>query len=142
MTTLIVTLTGLPSDGFEGFENRSNIRIAKQVKKEPVDMRAVESPAHTLEFSADVRPHKATSEPDFFGPEVFGAPDRRFLYVQWFEMANGVDESFRRLKVDLSGITWEMIESAKPLKLQVNGTQKDGSPACATAARLDPGWHV
>lgn len=55
---------------------------------------------------------------------------RRFIYFAWI---NTTGQMFRRLKVDINDVTPET------KLIQVQGTMKDGSPACATAKRvLDP----
>jgi hypothetical protein len=132
--TLTVVLTGLPKDRFEGCGGLTNIRIAKQTGKHPTDIRKVGAPTHTLTYTVEVRPNKKTGEPDFYGPEVFGTADRRFLYAQWIgDSPQAKDQLFRRLKIDLNGIAQKQAFAGKPLTVEVQGCDKTGTPACATA---------
>ena len=138
--TLTVILTGLPQHRFEGCGGLTNIRIAKQSGKQPVDVRKIGSPTHKLTYEVEVRLNKKTGEPDFFGPEVFGTADRRFLYAQWIgDSPQGKDQMFRRLKIDLNGISAKQVDEGKPLSVEVQGCDKNGTPACATAKMGK--WH-
>ncbi|HXH60107.1 MAG TPA: DUF5990 family protein [Fimbriimonadaceae bacterium] len=131
---LTVVLTDIPKDCFTGFEGMTNVRLGKQSGKEPVDVKPVKSPNHTIQYDVEVRRNKKTDEPDFFGHEVFGTADRRFLYVQWIgDLPKEQGKMFRRLKVDLGGISTKQASADKPLTVDVKGVDKKGAPACATA---------
>lgn len=126
---LNVVLTGLPKDRFASC-GLPGVQLGKQSGKLSVDMRPVGSPTHTIAYDVEVRPNKRTGAPDFYGPEVFGTAERRFLYAQW--ASNGA--MFRRLKIDLGGISPKQALAGKPLTVEVAGVAKDGGPACATAS--------
>jgi hypothetical protein len=85
--------------------------------------------------------------PDFKGPFVQGPVMSRFIYIDIGTYAGTANALFgRRLKIPLTGITWEMIDQLKTdakavLKTQVPGTGKDGTPNCATVKPFD-GWKV
>lgn len=132
---LTVVLTGLPKDRFASTCPLKEIRLGRQRGKEPVDVRKVGAPTHKITFEVEVRPNPKTGKHDFYGPEVFGTAERRFLYVQWIgDDATGKPQMFRRLKVDLGAITARQAEHGASLVVQVTGVAKDGGPACATAS--------
>lgn len=95
----------------------------------------------------------ATGEPLTFdftvriaeGPKFFGdfvrreGPTRRFVYIRIGQSAGDCSSSWsRRMKIDIHDIAPEILEQAKIEKIvemKVNGTAKDGTPACATVPR-------
>jgi hypothetical protein len=85
--------------------------------------------------------------PDFRGPMVQGAPGERFIYIDIGAMAGQTGSAWsRRLKIPLSGITWEMVQQIQlhpdlALVTRVPGTGKDGGPNCATVKPFS-GWQV
>jgi hypothetical protein len=76
-----------------------------------------------------------------------GSPGERFVYIDIGTYAGQTDTSWsRRLKIPLSGITWDVIDKlsdhSRPiLEACVSGTAKDGGPNCGTAKLLD-GWKL
>lgn len=79
-----------------------------------------------------------TAEPKF----VQGPPGQRFVYIDIGTAAGQADSCWsRRLKVPLSGITPEMIDSPAVLEARVPGTGKDGGPSCGSVKLVD-GWTV
>lgn len=82
----------------------------------------------------------------FSGDFVQGSSDK-FVYIGIGTYAGQFDSVWsRRLKIPLTGITWEQVEQLydKPnavLETFVLGTGKDGSPNCATVKPFD-GWLV
>jgi hypothetical protein len=106
-----------------------------------------------FDCEARVRPHPRTGEPNFLGDFVHGLPDERFLYLSWrpkdcqpLQPAMGFSSWTRRMKIHLSGITWQQIEEATQaggvLEASVQGTGKDGGPNCASVPLLGGGWTV
>jgi len=82
----------------------------------------------TFEFTVGVKPG-----PDFAGPFVQGPAKQRFVYIDIGTYAGQTNTSWsRRLKVPLSGITQEMIDSQTVLEARTPGTGKDGGPSCAS----------
>jgi hypothetical protein len=83
--------------------------------------------------------------PNFLGPLTQGPATGRFIYIDIGRLAGQKDcEWERRLKVPLSGITWDLIRdvSANPklvLEAHLPGTAKDGGPSCASVHPL-VGW--
>ncbi|GAB3695002.1 hypothetical protein GCM10027592_16570 [Spirosoma flavus] len=81
------------------------------------------------------------------GPFVQGPPDGRFVYLNIGKSAGQHDTEWsRRLKVPLTGLSWEMIlqlaqNPDQMLITQVPGTGKDGSPNCATVKPFG-GWRI
>ena len=84
--------------------------------------------------------------PNFLGPSAQGPPTARFVYVNSGTLAGQPDSCWtRRAKVPLGGITWQMIEEARraegAIEAQIDGTGRDGGPACAPVALRTP-WRV
>ncbi|GGB14673.1 MULTISPECIES: DUF5990 family protein [Mucilaginibacter] len=97
----------------------------------------------TIQLKSD--PQKI-NDPRFSGPFVQGQPASQFLYIDVGEYAGQVGGWSRRVKVPLSGVTWDMItqlghHSTAFLITSFPGTAKDGSPICATVKPFE-GWKV
>lgn len=96
-----------------------------------------------FEFTVSAKPGRAAAGPAFAGPFVQGPAGDRFVYLDIGTYAgqSGTPWS-RRLKVPLSGITWEMVRSGKTLEARVPGAAQDGGPSCAYEwrKRVGPGW--
>jgi hypothetical protein len=85
-------------------------------------------------------------QPKFRSPFVQGSPPDNFIYIDIGTYAGQVSLWGRRLKIPLSGITWEVIDKIQLepqliLETHVPGTAKDGSPSCATVKPFD-GWKT
>lgn len=85
--------------------------------------------------------------PKFSGPFVQGPAGGKFVYIDIGTCAGQTDTLWsRRLKIPLTGITWELIDQliaapALMLETKVPGTGKDGGPNCATVKPFE-GWRV
>ena len=85
--------------------------------------------------------------PKFSGPFVQGPAGGKFIYIDIGQCAGQFDTAWsRRLKVPLTGITWNMIdqlitEPSSLLETKVPGTGKDGGPNCATVKPFE-GWRM
>ena len=81
--------------------------------------------------------------PDFAGPFVQGPSGERFVYLDIGTCAGQTNTPWsRRLKIPLSGITWDLIEAGGVLLAAVPGTGTDGGPSCAYAWRKrNPNWQ-
>jgi hypothetical protein len=99
-----------------------------------------------FEFSVRVGEGK-DGQPNFLGPFAQGPTHTRFVYLDIGTCAGQTNTPWsRRLKVPLSGITWELIEQASQssisaLEARVAGTGKDGGPSCATVKPFS-GWKA
>jgi hypothetical protein len=82
------------------------------------------------------------------GPFAHGRPDDRFLYVNSGTSAGQAGSCWtRRAKVRLGGIGWELVDGALRdprivLEARLEGTGRDGGPACAGVALLDGVWRA
>lgn len=91
-----------------------------------------------LEFGFPLRVGRhADGRPRFFGPQVRReGPVRRFVYVRVGTAAGDRTSPWsRRMKIDIHDIDPDLLDRAANgavLVGTVNGTAKDGSPACAT----------
>ncbi len=96
-----------------------------------------------FEFAVKVKTDKAGA-PDFRGPFVQGPRGDRYFYIDIGIYAGQANTQWsRRLKVPLSCITWELINSQSVLVGKIPGTGKDGGPSCAYEwrKRFDPAWQ-
>jgi len=92
-----------------------------------------------FEFTVGVKPD-GKGPPALAGPFVQGPAGERFVYIDIGTYAGQADSIWsRRLKVPLSGITTEMIQSSAVLEARVPGTARDGGPTCATVKPF-AGW--
>jgi hypothetical protein len=133
-------------------------------RSEQVDVRArivIERPVagvlHSLQ-SKDGRPldpkRSVKGEPLAFdfplrigpGPKFFGdqirreGPERRFVYIRIGQSAGDHGSPWsRRMKIDIHDIGPDLLDRAAAgdgvLQITVDGTGKDGTPACATVPR-------
>jgi len=98
-------------------------------------------------FSISVEVKKKPSGAvDFGGPLVQGPPGGRFVYILVGKYAGQEHSEWGgRIKVPLEGIAPAQVEQAlrRDLVLQarLEGTAKNGGPACATCQPID-GWTV
>ncbi|MEZ0243319.1 MAG: DUF5990 family protein [Sphingomonas sp.] len=83
--------------------------------------------------------------PKFFGEQVRSeGPERRFVYIAVGSPAGQhVCEWSRRMKIDIHDIPQALLDKAAKggvLEGRLNGTGKDGTPACATIRPID--WRI
>ncbi len=83
-------------------------------------------------------------KPDFTGEFVHGKLGDRFLYLVWFDKNIHGKSMFRRGKIKLQHLTWELINGAiskqKPVAAEVILTDKKGEPVCATLKESNIKW--
>ncbi len=102
----------------------------------------------SFDFTVRVRDGRTDGLPNFLGPFTQGPPDGRFVYVNSGTSAGQAGSLWtRRAKIQLSGISWALIEEVTAaldavLEARITGTSRDGGPACATVPLLDGGWHI
>jgi hypothetical protein len=83
-------------------------------------------------------PVRVAPGPKFFGDQVRReGPTRRFVYIRIGQSAGDHGTSItRRMKIDVHDIPQDLLDRAMAgegvVELTVNGTGKDGTPACAT----------
>ena len=100
-----------------------------------------------LTFTFTVRAKQNTNgEPTLLGPFTQGPAHGRFVYIDIGTYAGQTQTTIgRRLKVPLSGITWDMVEQAsgstRILETRVPGPGRDGGPNCATVKPF-AGWKL
>jgi hypothetical protein len=76
--------------------------------------------------------------PKFLGDQVRReGRERRFVYVRIGQSAGDHSSPWtRRMKIDIHDLEKALLERAiangKTVEIRINGTDKDGSPACAT----------
>ena len=108
--------------------------------------REAEPGAICFDFALRVAARPAGGEPNFLGPYAQGSPADRFVYVNSGTSAGQAGSCWtRRAKVRLSGIGWDLVEQvlaapAARLEARIEGTGRDGGPACASVPLLDGGW--
>lgn len=83
--------------------------------------------------------------PKLSGSFVQGPADNKFVYIDIGTYASQSDSKWsRRLKIPLTGITWDDIDSLSSnamLQTVVSGTGRDGGPNCATVKPF-AGWQL
>jgi hypothetical protein len=109
-------------------------------------------PVHTTSaeqaFEVSVRVAEGKDgRPNFLGPFAQGPAGQRFVYVNSGRYANEAALPWnRRAKVHLRGIDWPLVREAQArgaaLEARIEGTARDGGPACATVPLLDGGWRL
>jgi hypothetical protein len=83
-------------------------------------------------------PVRVAPGPKFFGDQVRReGPTRRFVYIRIGRSAGDHGTSItRRMKIDIHDIPQDLLDRSMAgegvVELTVNGTGKDGTPACAT----------
>lgn len=86
--------------------------------------------------------------PVFLGAAAQGPPARRFVYINSGTSAGQMDSCWsRRAKVPLGAIGWEQVDAVLEnpgavLEARIEGTGRDGGPACATVPLVGGGWRV
>jgi hypothetical protein len=102
----------------------------------------------SFDFAVRVRPAAGGKPMTFLGPFTQGPPASRFVYVNSGTMAGESAEPWtRRAKIPLAGITEAMIDEAladpgSRIEARIQGTARDGGPACATCRPLAAGWSL
>jgi len=102
-----------------------------------------------LEFATTVRVVTGTDgDLDFRGPAVQGARGGRFIYLTSGTRAGQRDSCWdRRAKVSLEGLRPLLAREPSDTAITVgvaaiNGTSRDGGPACASVPLLRTGWSL
>src|SRR5262245_39539637 len=106
-------------------------------KGQPVDAKTSKA-GEALAFDFPIR---IAAGPKFYGEQVRSeGPERRFVYIGIGQGAGQKNACWsRRMKIDIHTIPQAQLDKAgkgKTLEAVVNGTGKDGSPACATIQLL------
>lgn len=100
----------------------------------------------SFEFTIKVKGDRSKDKhPRLSGSFVQGSADNKFVYIDIGTYAGQSNTIWaRRLKIPLTGITWDDIDSLSGnsiLQTSVPGTGKDGGPNCATVKPFT-GWHL
>ena len=97
-----------------------------------------------FEFTVTAKTGRDDDPPNLAGPFVQGPVGQRFVYINIGTYAGQTNTPWsRRLKIPLSGITWDMLLSGNVLVARIPGTGKDGGPSCAYEwrKRVGPSWQ-
>lgn len=103
----------------------------------PLDPKTAEA-GKPLSFEFPIR---FADGPKFFGDQVRReGPVRRFVYIRIGQSAGDFASPWsRRMKIDIHDIDPRLLEQAASggtLEMTVDGTGKDGTPACATVRTI------
>ena len=88
-------------------------------------------------------PLRIAPGPKFFGDQVRPeGPERRFVYVRIGQSAGQPDSPWsRRMKIDIHDTDQALLDRALAgagrVEFRINGTAKDGTPACATVRPVE-----
>ena len=122
----------LPDDSCTGFGLQNKAQELTMGQKPPDG-----SPEFT--FTIKVK-GTDTQAPEFAGPYVHGSAQQRFLYLSLGAQEGNAWQWIRRIKVPLSGITWQNIKDATSkngiLEATVDGTRS------ATVPLFGEGWVI
>lgn len=101
-----------------------------------------------FKFSVTVKSDRSKDKlPKFSGSFVQGPSNGKFIYIDIGTYAGQTNSPWaRRLKIPLTGITWEDIDRiignpGLSMITRVKGTGKDGGPNCATVKPFE-GWTL
>lgn len=126
----------------------ANVHWALQSGRDSL-VAATQAGESQIVFDVAVRAvHNKRGALDFRGAVVQGPSGVRFVYLNSGTLAGDAHSVFtRRAKVSLMTITRSQVEeltasNEKVLEVRINGTGKDGTPACATVPLLGSGWRV
>jgi len=93
----------------------------------------------TLSFDVPIR---LAPGPKFFGDQVRReGPERRFVYIRIGQSAGDFASPWsRRMKIDIHDLEQALLDRAAAgqgvVEITVDGTGKDGTPACATVRAI------
>jgi hypothetical protein len=85
---------------------------------------------------------RAAPGPKFFGDQVRReGPERRFVYIRVGQSAGDLSSPWsRRMKIDIHDLDQALLDRAAAgqgaVEITVDGTGKDGTPACATVPAI------
>jgi hypothetical protein len=115
----------------------AGVRHSLQAKDDrPLDPKTSQG-GEPLAFDFPVR---IAPGPKFFGDQVRReGPERRFVYIRIGQSAGDHGSPWsRRMKIDIHDVGQDLLDQAMAggtVEITVNGTGKDGTPACATVRR-------
>src|SRR6267378_882880 len=101
-----------------------------------------------FDFALRLGPMRHRNRPNLVGALAQGPPTGRFVYINAGLRAGQEGSCWdRRAKVPLDGITSDLIHAALAagdvvLEARIEGTARDGGPACATVPLLGAGWRL
>lgn len=107
----------------------------------------IESGSLLFDFDLRIGKPLADGRPNFLGPFAQGTPSARFVYVNSGTSAGQLGSPWtRRAKIMLAGIDDALLartlrKATSRLETRIQGTGKDGGPACATVPLLG-GWRL
>jgi hypothetical protein len=90
--------------------------------------------AWRFQCSVAVKGSDAADPPAFSGPFVHGTPGARFLYLSWKRADGGAAPWVQRVKIPLSGISWELVQSGQVLEADITGRKPHASETIAWTA--------
>jgi hypothetical protein len=90
----------------------------------------VQLPAEQVTFEGELRV-SGDMAPNFLGPYAHGTVQERFLYLCWGYRHLGSWAGFRRVKIPLTGLTFQSMVSGH-LHVRIRCTDAKGGPICAT----------
>ncbi len=101
-----------------------------------------------ISFEFPVSVDLAQAPPNFLGKFVQGPRGSRFVYVNSGTLAGQTDSCWtRHAKISLMSITTDQLagvigEPDTFLEASINGTGRDGGPACASVPLIGNGWNI
>lgn len=147
--TLRVLCENLPGTRFG---NRIGVRLGVQKNQAVInDVPATKDASATFTVLLDIaEKNEGEAPPRFLGPFAQGTPDARFLYLCWGERhdkAPLVWDGFRRAKLLLRSLSWEIVEKAlaapgRVVEARVCATDHKGGPLCGSIPPDQVTWTL
>jgi len=131
--TLLLHCRNLPGTRFD---DKTAVRLGIQKGVDVVDDVPGDAPSVTFTVQLRVTKNLKTGKPNFLGRYAHGTPEERFLYLSWGERKGAAFHMFRRAKIHLNHLDWNVLEpaikSGRPIEARLDMTDGKGGPLCAS----------
>lgn len=129
--------TDFPGIRFEAYHP---VCLALQKNQDLIEPAPGDSTEATFRITLEVAQRKDGSLL-FRGPYAHGKPGEQHLYLVWYADRETGPERFRRAKVMLAPLTWEVIEQNSLIRAYIRLTDAKGGPVCARLREGQIRWE-
>lgn len=141
--TIQIHCQNLPGAIFEG---RTRVRLGIQKGRDVVEDAPADVESITFTCLLRVEKNLKTGKPNFLGLFAQGKPEERFIYLCWGEKKGSDWDGFRRAKIHLKHLNWQVLEKSletgQPIEAFVNMTDDKGGPLCASVRENNIEWKI
>ncbi len=128
------------------FQDKIGVRLGIQKGKDVVEDVSADAASVTFTVPLRVTRNSKNGQPNFLGPFAQGTPDERFIYLCWGERQDNSWNGFRRAKLHLNHLSWDLVEKAieggRRIEAVVNVTDAKGGPLCASVKEDKVEWKI